>query len=439
MVRRSVLTLVLQVCQLAVLVGVNVLVTRVTGATGKGIFTLMSLLVTVGTAITALGISWAATYFIGRRLFPMSAITGTLLTSSLASAAVTLAGLGAGFAIFRESYFAAVSVPQFIVTLAIVPVVQVGNTLASIILASNRPVQFAGVTLVQWAVTLTVQAALALVGRLDPTTALLGWWVGATVGGVVGFILVSRQVRLRLGMDRNVLSQLLAFGLKGYAANLLTFFNYRLDSLIVNGLAGVASVGIYSVAVAIAEVIWNVAGAFSTVMFPHVSSLERKEANQLTPVVSRNVWFVTFVAVLGLAVIGRWLIEFIFGTVMLAAVKPLLLLLPGILALSGAKILSSYLSGIGKPIYATWISAVSLALTIALDLTLIPRYGISGAAAASSVVYTITAAATLYVFHRESGAGMIETLVIRPRDFAYYARAARAVAGFLGAPSPAKP
>src|ERR1700675_3836180 len=125
MVRRSALTFVLQVGQLVVLVVVNVLVTRVTGPTGKGIFTLMSLLVTVGTAITALGISWAATYFIGRRVFPLSQITGTLLTSSLVSAAATLAGLGAGFLLFRDSYFAAVSGPQFVVTLAIVPVVQV--------------------------------------------------------------------------------------------------------------------------------------------------------------------------------------------------------------------------------------------------------------------------------------------------------------------------
>ncbi len=439
MVRRSVLTFVLQACQLVALVGVNVIVTRATGPSGKGIFTLMSLLVTLGTAITALGISWAATYFIGRRAFPIATIAGTLLTSSLVSAAFTLAGLTAGFLLFRDSYFAAVSVPQLLVTLAIVPVVQVGNTLASIILASNRPIQFAGVSLIQWVVTLVLQAALWPTGRLDPTTALAAWWVGATITGIVAFRLVSRHVRLRLGLDRTVLRQLLGFGLKGYAANLLTFFNYRLDSLIVNAISGVASVGIYSVAVAIAEVIWNVAGAISTVMFPHISSLDRKEANRLTPVVSRNVWFITLVGVVGVAVVGRWMIEFVFGTVMLAAVTPLLLLLPGILALSGAKILSSYLSGIGRPIYATWISAGSLALTVTLDLTLIPRYGIAGAAAASSIVYTITAAATLYVFRKESGAGIVETVVIQPQDFAYYARAVRVVAGSLGAPRPAKP
>lgn len=409
-VRKSVLTFVLQVCQVAALVGVNVIVTRTTGPTGKGIFTLMSLLVTLGTAITGLGISWAAIYFIGRRTLPMREVAATLLTSSLVSAAVSMVGLGAGFQLFRDTYFAAVSDQQLVVTLAIVPVVQVTNAMASMILATNRPIQFASVSLVQWVITLALQTALALAGRLDTTTALVAWCVGATVAVIVGLRLVSMHVRLRLGLHRKVLRELLGFGLKGYLANLLTFFNYRLDSLIVNGLLGVASVGIYSVAVAVAEVIWNVAGALSIVMFPHISSLERVEANRLTPVVSRNVWFVTLVAVVGMAVIGRWLIEFVFGPVMLAAVTPLLLLLPGVVALSGAKILSSYLSGIGRPIYATWIAAGSLALTVALDLALIPRFGISGAAAASSVVYTVSAAATLYFFAENPAPGSLRRL-----------------------------
>jgi stage V sporulation protein B len=439
MVRRSSITFVLQITQVAALVGVNVVVTRATGASGKGIFTLMSLLVTMGTAITALGLGWAAAYFIGRRLFPVGAVAGTLLTSSLVSSAVTLIGLGAGFLLFRNSYFAAVSNAQFMVTLALVPVVQFGSTLASIILATNRPIHFAAVSLVQWVVTFALQAILAFAGRLDPTLALGAWLAGATLGVIVGFSVASRHVKLRFGLDRNVLRQLLGFGLKGYIANLLMFFNYRLDSLIVNALLGVASVGIYSIAVAMAEVIWNMAGALSTVMFPHVSAADRKDANRLTPVVSRNVWFLTLLAVVFAAVVGRWVIEFVFGTVMLGAAKPLLLLLPGILALSGTKVLSSYLSGIGRPIYSTYIAGASVILTVALDLIFIPRYGIAGAAAASSVVYTLTTIATIVVFRKESGAGILETIVIQPQDFGYYTRAVRTVAGMIATPSAAKP
>src|SRR6266511_1654962 len=337
--RRSFLTFVLQVSQVAALVGDNVLVTRITGPTGKGIF-------------------------------------------SLISAAATDIGLAAAFLVFRDTYFAAVSTQQFTITIAIVPMVQLTTTLSSMILGSNRPVQFAAVTLMQWVVTLAGQAVLVLAGRLDPTTALLAWLIGATVSVVVAAVLLGSDLRLALGIDRAAFRDLLGFGLKGYVGNLLQFFNYRLDSLIVNALSGIASVGIYSISVAMGEVIWYVASAFGTVMFPHVSSVDRREADRVTPIVSRNVWFITLIGVVTMALLGRWIIEFVFGTVMLAAVTPLLLLLPGILALSGAK----------------------MVLTVALDIALIPRYGIVGAAAASSIVYTNTAAALVIVFRKESGA-----------------------------------
>jgi Na+-driven multidrug efflux pump len=121
------------------------------------------------------------------------------------------------------------------------------------------------------------------------------------------------------------------------------------------------------------------------------------------------------------------------------AVVPLWLLLPGVFTLSGAKILTSYLSGIGKPIYATWIAGGGLVLTVILDLFLIPRFGIAGAAAASSIVYTLTAAACIYCFRLESGAGILETVIVQPQDFAYYRRAATALFSRLGAPVRAKP
>jgi Na+-driven multidrug efflux pump len=63
-----------------------------------------------------------------------------------------------------------------------------------------------------------------------------------------------------------------------------------------------------------------------------------------------------------------------------------------------------------------------LVLTIALDLLLIPPYGINGAAIASSIVYTCTAVASVLFFRFESGAGLMETLVVRPEDFVRYRR-----------------
>ena len=286
----------------------------------------------------------------------------------------------------------------------------------------NRPLHYAVISMIQLVVALVIQVVLAAAGYLTATSALIALTVGAATSAGFALVLVAREVPLRLGLDSKILRTFLGFGIRGYTANLMMFLNYRLDALIVNGLRGAASVGYYSIATAMAETLWYGANAFALVMFPHVSSLDRKEADRITPVVCRNTVFLTLIGAVVMFVVSRQLILIVFGSAMTPALHPLWLLLPGIVTLSVAKVISSYLSGIGKPIYSTYIAAATLVLTIALDLLLIPPYGINGAAIASSIVYTCTAVASVLFFRFESGAGFMETLVVRPEDFVRYRR-----------------
>jgi O-antigen/teichoic acid export membrane protein len=438
--RKGLLTILIQLFQLVALVGTTVLVTRVTGAHGRGIYALVYSLATLAAMVTALGISWAGIYYIGKRLFPLADVASTLLTASLAAAGVAMAGLAGAYVIFQHSYFHEVSPTQALVMVVLTALFQLTTTTASIVLGLNRPLHYTGLSLIQLGVALLIQIILVLAGSLTATSALLALAVGAATSTGFGLVLVRREAPLRFALDSKILRSFLNFGIRGYAANLMQFLNYRLDALIVNGLSGVASLGYYSIATAMAETLWYGANGFSLVMFPHVSSLDKKESNRIIPVVCRNVIFMTLVGALLMFVVSRQLILFVFGSDMLVhALLPLWLLLPGIVTLAAAKVISSYLSGIGKPIYSTYIAAGTLILTVALDLLLIPRYGISGAAAASSIVYTITAVASVSIFKFESGAGLLETLVVRPDDFVRYGRVLDSTVRRLFAPSPARP
>jgi O-antigen/teichoic acid export membrane protein len=438
--RKGLLTILIQLFQFVALVGTIVLVTRVTGAHGRGIYALVYSLATLASMVTALGISWAGIYYIGKRLFPLEAVASTLLTVSTAAAAVTMIGLAAAYFLFQHTYFHEVSSTQALIMLVLAALLQLTTTTASIVLGMNRPLHYAAISLVQFGVALVIQVILALAGTLTATSALVALATGAATSTGFGLVLVGREVPLRLGLDAKILRTFLNFGIRGYAANLLQFLNYRLDSLIVNGLAGVVSLGYYSIATSMAETLWYGANGFALVMFPHVSSLDRKEADRITPVVCRNAIFMTLIGALVMLAISSPLILFVFGSDMVNhALIPLWLLLPGIVTLAAAKVISSYLSGIGKPTYSTYIAAGTVILTVALDLLLIPRYGISGAAAASSIVYTSIAAASVWIFKLESGAGLLETLVVRPDDFARYRRVLDSTVRRLFATSPARP
>ena len=422
MIRKGVLVNVIQLVQVAALVGITILVTRVTGAHGRGIYTLTSSIALLAAMITALGISWAGIYYIGKRLFPLAGVVSTLLTVSIVVAGLGVAGVAAVYVLFRDTYFHEVTPVQALLMLALTAFFQFQTTTSSIVLGMNRPLNFAGMAMIQVTVALMIQVAFAVAGHLTATAALAALTIGAAISLGYGLVLIGREVPLRLGLDSKILRSFFNFGVRGYAANLMMMLAYRLDSLIVNGLRGVASVGYYSVATAMAETLTYGAVGFALVIFPQVSSVERKEADRITPVVCRNAVFLTLIGALVMLVVSRQLILFVFGPSMTPALLPLWLLLPGIVSVAAVRVISSYLSGIGKPILTTYIAGGAVILTVALDLLLIPPYGISGAAAASSIVYTCTAIASVWVFNRESGAGWLATLVVRPDDFARYRR-----------------
>jgi O-antigen/teichoic acid export membrane protein len=197
-----------------------------------------------------------------------------------------------------------------------------------------------------------------------------------------------------------------------------TLLNYRLDSLLISALAGVRSLGYYSVAVSIGEIVWYLANSVSSVLFPHVASLTLAEAARVTAIVCRNTLLISLAGCLALLVGGRYVILVLFGPQLLPALPALWLLLPGILALSAGKVMSSYLSGIGKPIYASIVAPGNLVLTIILDLLLIPRFSYFGAAVASSIVYIAGTAASLYIFKLESGQSLLRTVLPQFEDVA---------------------
>lgn len=437
--RRGIFTLVLQVCQIAATAGIIIVVTRVTGAEGRGIYSLMGTLASMATAISAVGVSWAGIYYIGKREFPLEDVVATQLTAALVSAAVGVLGIAAAYLLARDSYFKDVTATQLVITLALAVLMQLSNVASAVVLGLNRPIEFTTVNVLQTVTALILMLILALVGALTATTALAGWAVGAAAGALLAFAMVRREVRIRLGIDRVVLRAFLRYGAKGYLANIFMSLNYRLDSLILNGLIGVVAVGYYSISTALAEVLWYFANAFGLIVFPHVSSLPRKEAHRVVPIICRNTFLVTLVGVLFMFAAGRWIILILFGPRMLPALYPLWLLLPGIATASIAKVLSSYLSGIGKAIYATYIGGGSLVVTVTLDVLLIPRYGIPGAAIASTVAYTAATVASIWAFRRESGVGLLETLVVQPADFARYRSALGVTLRRLNSLRPAPP
>jgi O-antigen/teichoic acid export membrane protein len=155
----------------------------------------------------------------------------------------------------------------------------------------------------------------------------------------------------------------------------------------VNYFLGPAGVGIYSVSVGIAELLWYLPNAVGFIVFPKAASTQPEVMNLFIPRVFRITLGLTALGAVGLVFLGKQLIHLVFSSSFNSAYFPLVALLPGVVLLGGAKILSNDIAGRGYPQYNSINAGVAAILTVILDLVLIPSYGVLGAALASSIAY----------------------------------------------------
>jgi O-antigen/teichoic acid export membrane protein len=272
-----------------------------------------------------------------------------------------------------------------------------------------------------------VVAGVAL-GDVGTTEALLYWSAATFAATLLALVLLGRPA-LRpaelLRVDPPSLRSQVRFGLQGQLGNLVQLLNYRLDQFIVLIFVSTAGVGIYAVSVTVSQSVWFVANAVAAVLLPRLTAAGEADAARTTPIACRNTLLVSAVGATGLGAVSPWLVEGLFGNDFRASVVPLVWLLPGTVALAGSKILSSYIFSRGRPLINSGITVAALAVTLVADIALIPPFGVSGAAAASSIAYAAHFALSLAAYRRLSGGSVWEAVVVRGDDLRRYLAAAR--------------
>lgn len=227
----------------------------------------------------------------------------------------------------------------------------------------------------------------------------------------------SLGFKFQLSSDLSGLKGALNFALPCYAANLAQFLNYKLDVFVVGFFAGTASVGRYTLAVSLGQLLWLMSNSVATVLLPKIAaSTDDGVSIRHTARVTRLSVWATAICGLALGVLATQAIPLAYGEAFRPSVMALLWLLPGIVLFSIANVLAAYIAGIGKPRLNLLVSGVSLVVTITLDLLLIPKLNIVGAAIASTVSYSLSALLLIVFFMRETGAPLREILLPTSED-----------------------
>lgn len=209
------------------------------------------------------------------------------------------------------------------------------------------------------------------------------------------------------------LKSIMKFGLFPMLSMLMATLNYRVDVLMLDHYVSDATIGIYSIGVLLADRMWLVPDALKGVM---VSNITKGKDSSEVSYVLRICNTLCLVIVLGVILIGKQFINFVFGAEYDGAYNITLILLMGVFPMISYKVITAYNTVIGKQNVSFVILSLSVILNIASNYFLIPKYGIYGAGIASVVSYLICSVLFIVYFCKITNEKYSNMLLINKND-----------------------
>lgn len=405
----------------------SVVVARLLGPEGKGLFSLV--LATAGALVSAatLGLPHGQMYHVSRNR--------DNLRHFMPNGRIAALFLGGGVALgyFAVGWFARIETVivldrvTVMATIALVPLNIILIYQGQYFLLSQRYV-LAKATVVLGTAALPLALYLLLYATQRVS---VGNFVGAYVGSHLVALLVFGAVRSRGRSIRETPSARLAlrsisFGIRQFASDLALFLALRLDYFLVVLYVGKAGLGIYSVAMGLAEVTSRLSNEIGTMLFPAFAS-GRLDRGGAVPVL-RLVVFLSIGIAIALSVLSAPIVRVLYGSDYAAAILPFRILLVGTVAWSTIHVTWTYTAASGSPGIGVLIFGSAAAIDAVLNVVLLPRIGILGAAIASTVSYAAAALVFLSLFARRQDSTVGQALKLRRSDLRLAGSAGRKVA-----------
>lgn len=360
---------------------------RLLGPEGRGELGAITLWPMVLVLVASLGLNQAIVFHVGKRRFALAEVwTGALALWLVQSLAVIAAGWALLPVVLR--HYGPEARHLGLVFLAFVPLSMLGGFPSS--LAQGR-LDLLSFTLLRGIAPAIYASGLAvLILRSHATVSeIVGVQIAALCLAVGAALWVAfGRMRVRFAWSRTACGDLLRFGFKSNLSSVAFYVNQRLDQLLLSLFVAPRDLGLYVVAVALASAAGFFPQAVGAVTIATGSNLDPEAARLMIARSFRLTLGVLAAGCGALFLICPWLISLGFGPSFSAAATACRILLPGTVALGLNQVLYDGARALEEPLLPSYSEGVSIVVTIAGLLLLLPRFGFLGAAIASTMAYT---------------------------------------------------
>lgn len=209
---------------------------------------------------------------------------------------------------------------------------------------------------------------------------------------IVSILILYKNLGItyNIGFNKQLLKSEFKFGIVIYLATLFIYLNYRMDQIFIKNMLGEQQLGIYSIAVSLAELLFLIPGSVGTAILGRLYNIKdnNKEKKYILSMTVKYTFYIClFIGILGIMMTP--LIPYVYGKEFASAKSSTIILFIGIIFASIGKVSSSYFQSEGAPIIHMVITLITFLANLLLNALFIPKWGIDGAAAASTISYIL--------------------------------------------------
>ncbi|MFL6438647.1 MAG: lipopolysaccharide biosynthesis protein [Terriglobales bacterium] len=427
-VHHSALVLLLQVALLTCAVSNNFLVAHVVGPEGKGILYVLQLACN-GLGLPALHFcfGFAAIYYLGQdRKYSAGEIASGMFLPSIALGLVPAVACFLLWPWARAWLMQGLRPIYFWIALLAIPLAITNFNVAQFSLGRHRVGRYNLLSMGPSALLTTFLFVLIAFHRTSVRSLVFIWFASIAIPGICAAGIAIVESKGRLLPRPEFLRKVFEFGWRSHLGGITQQLQHRAPILLVGYFLPIAQLGIYSLAVSLAELLWYIPNAISTVLMPHIASSTEEEARRGTPTFCRVAVGVTFVLAIVLSIVTAIVVPWLLPA-FVSCLRPFYILMPGIVLATVFKVLASDFNGRGQPLKTFSPACAALVIELIAGVFFIPRGGLVAAAGITTAGYALNSLLYGWSYRRLTGIRLPELIIIKPQDLIRMRSAARGV------------
>jgi O-antigen/teichoic acid export membrane protein len=239
--------------------------------------------------------------------------------------------------------------------------------------------------------------------------AFFGYAISGTIGFIVGLIIFYREygdiLKVKSGPEPGLKKKIVMYSIPVTATTAGRKIDTRFDTILIGFFLNPSSVGIYTVSKQIVSFIQTPAKSLGFTLGPAFgakkSSGDLETASKIFENALINILLFYIPATAGIILVAEPTIILIFGEEYSDAIPVLQLLGLYLLLMATNQMVSNALHYLGRARSSAMLRSTTAILNLALNVILIPTYGVIGAAIATVITFSIYTIGQIYVAHKE--------------------------------------